>query len=153
MKLYLKNSKKFRTQLNSNFGIGSFLQRSNNPSQQGTAVRIYRYHVGTFLGRYLCRVTQKPLTENENPFLLHSKKNLSILSKTQKFYQKPKNPKTKTQMSTAKTLARVLRFLPPLLLVTTPLSFVVFFIGRARNYPAPRRVIVVRVWCYVPSTS
>ena len=44
------------------------------------------------LGRYLC-ITQKPLTENENPFLLHSKVQKSI-----NFYQKPKKPKKpKTQ--------------------------------------------------------
>jgi hypothetical protein len=51
------------------------------------------------LGRYLC-VTQKPLTEDENPFFtpLKSSKIYQFLPKTQKT-QKPKtqNPKVTTQ--------------------------------------------------------
>ena len=66
------------------------------------------------LGRYLC-VTQKPLTEDENPFLLHSKVQKSI-----NFYQKPKkpkNPKPKTQKSRPKQNEIFLGFCHPWLLV------------------------------------
>ncbi len=62
------------------------------------------------LGRYLC-ITQKPLTEDENQFLLHSKVRKSI-----NFYQKPKkpkNPKPRTQKSRPKRNEIFLGFCHP----------------------------------------